>query len=178
MNNLEKMVAQEAGTSIYRLRELLSYDRESGIIRWKRDMRGPAKAGAEAGSVGRYRVIKIDQRAFGAHRIAWAIHFGKWPEKMIDHADGNPMNNRISNLRECSLAENACNAKKMRNNTSGYKGVRQCPRNGLWYGRVTLSRNAERKSRAVSGMFKTAEEAAQALAAARAELHGEFARNA
>ena len=46
-----------------------------------------------------------------AHRLAWALHHGEWPASVIDHIDGNPSNNRISNLRDVSQSVNAQNIK-------------------------------------------------------------------
>lgn len=45
------------------------------------------------------------------------------PEIVIDHIDGNPMNNRKSNLRVCTQSENCLNKKSISNNTSGFIGV-------------------------------------------------------
>lgn len=43
--------------------------------------------------------------------------------KIIDHKDGNKLNNQISNLRFCSIAQNGANSKKRKKTTSKFKGV-------------------------------------------------------
>lgn len=45
------------------------------------------------------------------------------PDIKVDHKDGNPFNNRRSNLRECTQSENLCNRSFMSNNTSSVIGV-------------------------------------------------------
>src|SRR3546814_1788886 len=52
-----------------------------------------------------------------AHRVAWAIHYGEWPNGQIDHINGDPSDNRIANLRDVSALENARNAKLDRKST-------------------------------------------------------------
>jgi len=37
---------------------------------------------------------------YSAHRMAWAIYYGKWPELEIDHINGDRSDNRIKNLRD------------------------------------------------------------------------------
>ena len=51
---------------------------------------------------------------------------GKHPEHEIDHAGGDPSNNRWVNLREATRGQNSQNRSRHRNNTSGYPGVTLC----------------------------------------------------
>lgn len=86
-----------------------------------------ASIGQDAGSLnqnGYYRV-KYKNLYFGTnHRLIWMFHNGLiTPDKIIDHLDGNKLNNVISNLRLCSSASNARNATKYKRNTSGVTGV-------------------------------------------------------
>lgn len=89
-----------------------------------------------------------------AHRAAWAIYHDAWPPEQIDHIDGNRANNRISNLRIVSNAENSRNRQIYSNNTSG------CPGVGLdRYGRRWRARIKVDYREIHLGTFDTMEEA-------------------
>lgn len=60
-----------------------------------------------------------------AHRVVWFLCTGEDPGAgfVIDHIDGNPSNNTVSNLRKVTVLENNRNVCLRTDNTSGYKGV-------------------------------------------------------
>jgi hypothetical protein len=91
--------------------------------------------------------------------------------KLVDHIDGNPLNNQNENLRLCTNAENCRNTKIYKNNTSGYKGVQSIGKQGKWFAII----NCNRKQKYI-GTFETKEEAAMAYNEYAKKLHGEFAR--
>jgi len=62
-------------------------------------------------------------KSVAVHRIVWALHFPISEDKVIDHIDGNPWNNKIENLREVDRATNSRNTKKHASNKSGVTGV-------------------------------------------------------
>jgi hypothetical protein len=70
-----------------------------------------------------YRNGKIHNVNYRAHRVIWALVYGEWPVDQIDHVNGIRTDNRISNLRLVSNAENQRNAKRSKRNTSGVTGV-------------------------------------------------------
>src|SRR5262249_61415835 len=107
-----------------RLQQLLSYDPGSGEFRWRALVR-PNRAGEIAGCPMRsdYWTIHIDGRNYRAHQLAWLYMNGEWGRPLIDHRDGDPFNNRWCNLRVSSYSHNAANRPRLRNNTSGFKGV-------------------------------------------------------
>jgi hypothetical protein len=126
-----------------RLRELLSYDPETGIFTW---IARPAlcnRIGAMAGSFDTrgYLRIQIDGRGHKYHRLAWLYVNGEWPKKGLDHINGVKDDNRICNLREATDSQNAANCAARPCNTSGFKGVYLESRSKTqkWRARVQVS---------------------------------------
>ena len=92
------------------------------------------------------------------------------PAVEVDHINRNGLDNRRTNLRLATRAENTRNAKLSRRNTSGFRGVSFDRFSGRWLATVRSDRRTYRL-----GAFATAEEAAIAYDFAAAALHGEFA---
>lgn len=105
------------------------------------------------------------------HKVLW-LHWGKPPARLLDHADGNGLDCRRSNLRPATGSQNAANRRKARTNTSGYKGVFWHSARQKWEARIELGGGKEKQL----GSFSDPREAAAAYEAAVRELHGEFAR--
>lgn len=160
-----------------RLRELLDYDPETGLFRWKMD-RPKAIKGDVAGCVAtrdggkQYRIIRISTKGsknYYAHRLVFLWMNGVYPTKQIDHIDGDGLNNRWSNLRECTPKENALNKRAGTLNKTGYLGVHQVS-SGLFVAQI--AGHGERKQHLLPY---------QRLLNAKArddeakKLHGEFA---
>jgi hypothetical protein len=142
------------------LRELLTYNPESGELRWKvRPSRG-VKAGDIAGTKTPQGYIKVKAKGniYFAHRIAWALHYGEDTELHIDHKDGDKSNNRIANLRLATSSENNYNIGVKSNNTSGHRGVRK--HRNKW--QVMLGNN-------YIGIYESREEAISARLQAEAD---------
>ena len=90
--------------------------------------------------------------------------------KGVDHADGNGLNNRRSNLRTATQSQNLANRQKQQGVTSRYKGVHWYARSGSW--RASVTKDYQRYN---LGAFTEEEEAARAYDTKARELFGEFA---
>ena len=84
------------------LREYLSYDKDTGIFKWKIYRRAKAKKNSIAGylKTNGYIAIKINNKAYYAHRLAWLYVYGELPNREIDHINRIKDDNRIENLRD------------------------------------------------------------------------------
>lgn len=68
--------------------------------------------------------VNYNGKLYAIHRIIWTLEVEDIPEGyIIDHIDGNPFNNRLTNLRCITVAENTRNAKLRVDNSTGYNGV-------------------------------------------------------
>lgn len=116
-----------------RLREVVRYDRCSGLFYWKIST-GKAKRGYVAGHTDSngYTKISIDSVKHFAHRLAWFYCHKEWPKNNIDHIDRCRNNNRLSNLRDVGQSLNGLNSPLRRNNSSGHTGVSYDPRRNTW----------------------------------------------
>jgi len=91
--------------------------------------------------------------------------------KIVDHIDGNTLNNDTDNLRVCTKAENCRNRKKDSDSTSPYKGIYWHKQAGKWRAQIV----AQGKYMSL-GLFPTAELAYEAYCKAVPLYHGEFGR--
>lgn len=106
--------------------EYLYYDETSpSCLRWKVS-RGKSKVDKGAGCLDKdgYYVVRINSIGYRSHRIILDLVGVVIPEnKIVDHIDGNPNNNKILNLRLVSHKENQHNKARTRLNKSGVSGV-------------------------------------------------------
>lgn len=163
--------------TVDRLRQLFSYDATTGVLYWNIPKSNRVKSGDVAGCAkgrvaNQHLAVSIDGRSYKVHRVVWCMSTGEWPTSSLDHKDGNPFNNRLSNLRECSSSENSFNRGPQRTNTTGFKGV-TLDKTGKFQAQISVNRRY-----IYLGRFSTALEAHAAYEKAAIEFHGAFARAA
>jgi hypothetical protein len=157
------------------LDQILRYDPVSGDLIWK--VLFPDRiAGAVItgkGSRTSYRKLALERLDFKAHRLCWILAYGKLPPEgaVIDHIDGNGLNNALSNLRACSQRMNSRNSKTPVSNTSGFKGVRSLAGTHRFQAYICVDRQQIHL-----GMYDTKEEAYSAYCDAAKTHFGEYAR--
>jgi hypothetical protein len=138
------------------------FDKVSGYI-WSLEQRGPT----------RYAVCYLDpsdlNRCLRMHRLIMAPQ----PNEVVDHIDGDGLNNQRANLRVCSQAQNTRNRRKLGGWTSRFKGVSlakgRCEK--CWRAQI---RQADKVRNL--GYFASESEAALAYDVAAQEAFGNFAR--
>jgi hypothetical protein len=124
-----------------RLKELLHYDPDNGVFTCVVS-RGGIKAGSRSGTTVKvtggksYRFMSIDNTRYYGHRLAWLYANGCMPSGEVDHINGNGIDNRLSNLRQVTSAENKKNSRNQKNNTSGVRGVSWHKRYNAWEARI------------------------------------------
>lgn len=166
------MPAPAGKLTAQRARELLSYDPETGTLTWKVS-RSRVRAGAQAGNLDHngYVRVRIDGVGYLAHRVAWLIVHGSCPD-LLDHKNGNRLDNRLQNLRPASPRLNQANRRIAKNNTSGVKGIIKEKGRTKWRARIRFHGKLLHL-----GAFDTKEEAAAAYASNAQRYFGEFARS-
>ena len=152
-------------------KEFLNYDSETGIFTKFVKYKGTTK---EAGCIDPQGYRRISIRINGltkntkAHRLAWFMTYGELPN-VIDHIDGNPLNNAIKNLRSCTQQQNTFNRGAYKNNTSGYKGVYWHKMAKKFQAKIGINGKLKHL-----GLFNTAKEASEVYEAKAKELFGEY----
>lgn len=106
----------------------------------------------------------------GGTRITVYMHQLITGSRFIDHIDGDPLNNRRSNLRPATKSQNGANARKNPGKTSRYKGVFWGRERSGWQAKITVERQ-----QVCLGRFANEEDAALAYDLAAREAFGEFA---
>lgn len=167
------------------LRECFSYNQATGLLWWKHrpishfkhkwDCHAFNKKYADKPATytagNGYIYVTVNYSRYLAHRVIWKMVHGKEPSKHIDHINGDPLDNRISNLREATQSQNLCNHAGQRRSKTGLKGASPRSDNpNIFVAQIRINGKQTR-----IGQFKTAEEAHAAYCKAAKELHGEFA---
>lgn len=156
--------------TLERLREVLSYNPETGEWKWIKRGHGRRLNGV-AGCIktGKYNrlEITIDKKIYVAHILAFFYMTGEWPSTLVDHIDTNPFNNRWNNLRLATQEQNRQNHRD-HGNQSGLVGAFWNRFRNCW---VSSIRDK------YLGTFETAQQAHEAYKKAALEQYGEFAHH-
>lgn len=150
------------------IRDHISYDPETGFFT-RLTHHTPDLVGGRADRPAKrnYRHLCFEGRRYLAHRLAWFFVHGKWPEMTIDHINGDPSDNQISNLRLADMAQNSSNRRPTGRFLKGVT-MHRCGR---------FQASIKVRGRQIHlGLHETEEGAHSAYAIAAAEHHGEFAR--
>lgn len=132
------------------------------------------KQGRNAGCAGYcgkpYWMIKIDGRRYRRGRLMFLAKFGRFPHPCIDHINGDSLDDRLCNLREATVQQNAWNHKPHSRRIQLPMGVRLIPGSGNYQARISCN-----KKQYHLGSYPTPEEAHLVYLAKRKEFFGDFA---
>ena len=150
------------------LKQIVHYNPETGAFTWIKD--GHRRKGCTITSRNAFGYIQvwIAPKNYSGHRLAWLYVHGELPQGHIDHANGDPADNRIINLRLCDDALNHGNMKVKR---KGLKGAWFNKSRGTWHAIAQC-----RGEKHYLGTFPSEEAAHEFYMAKAKELFGEFAR--
>ncbi len=125
MNKTKRTKAEQQELLEY-LREKYEYMPSTGLLRYKGHDKPPKpEKRQKKGYLDLHIRWKGNMTHVTFHRAVWAVCKGEWPKGTIDHINNNVDDNRIENLRECSMSENRFNMVLpwTPNNDTGLPGV-------------------------------------------------------
>ncbi len=153
----------------------VDYNQSTGLFTWNSPRaNNRIQAGDTAGCLTTNGYVTINfayegrTRSVVAHRLAYYMCTGELP-RCIDHANGNKVDNRITNLRKRTYSQHRMNAGLCSDNASKVTGVYYRKDCGRW--RAEITKDGVRKH---LGYFDTKDEAVKARKDAEAKLFGEF----
>lgn len=170
-----------------RLKEVFSYADGQLIFKWRDVSDFPHEkyqriwntkyAGKVAGTVdkdGRL-AIRVDGVTYYAHRIIWKMQKTGPVPSIIDHADGDPLNNKVDNLRAATHSKNMANSKERARKATNCVGL---PRGVYSVGNRFKAQVSINGSSKHLGSFISPEMAKIARDMAVGYMYGDFARYA
>ena len=148
--------------------EFLEYNPLTGDLIWKAKAAYQTVIGANAGGINGegYIGVWIGGVNFLAHRIAWFLYYGEWPEEEIDHRNRIKTDNRITNLRDVTTFTNHQNRS---DNKSGAVGVTWHKATNKWHSQIYKA-----GKRIHLGLFEEFVDAVIARKEAESLYHPEF----
>lgn len=163
-------MAEKYSLTRERLKELLHYNPNTGVFKWRiyrGGHGGKARLGAVAGCKSNgYLVIGLERQQYGAHQLAALYMTGEFAIN-VDHKFGNGLDNRWCNLRPATVLLNRQNQRKTKSNSvSGLMGAFFDKRCGRWFSTIRVD-----GKRMPLGRFDTAQQAHAAYITAKRRLH-------
>lgn len=156
------------------LKRLLRYDPETGLWFRRTSFRANYQVDDRADRLQKrsgYYIVRIKRRGYPAARLAIFYMTGEWPPFGTDHKDANPGNNKWKNIRPADQTENNANARRRKDNKSGYRGVSWTKDKRKWHARIVCRGKVK-----LLGYFKDPYAAHLAYRKAAKEVFGVFAR--
>lgn len=156
------------------LRKVLHYNRTTGEFFWRVDRGRKIKAGMRAGCFQKsdpgYVVIRLGDKLYLAHRLAWFYVKGVWP-RWIDHINGRRTDNSWKNLRDVTPTQSGQNVRRHKDALSQFKGIRRDCTGKRW--EAVIFTQGKRKW---LGTHDTEAGAATLYDRAARKFHGNYAR--
>lgn len=139
------------------LKGILYYNKQTGIFNWRERDRSFFNSdrafkswnsrfcGRNAGTIKKnsngisYYQIVILGKKYYAHRLAYLYITGIWPPVIIDHEDGDGLNNTWTNIKQATYQENSKNREMSRANKTGCMGVTFSKERKKWIVKVNIS---------------------------------------
>jgi len=123
------------------LKQILSYDPDTGEWTWLISTSPKAQAGQKAGCINKQgrRQIAIEGKTYKSYRLAFLYMTGKWPDRWVDHINKDTSDDRWFNLRLATPKQNAMNRTTHLNNSSGKKGVCWHKHYEKWWAYIMLN---------------------------------------
>jgi hypothetical protein len=148
------------------------FEYRDGNLYWKFPTSTKVKMGDKLGSLSSngYMQTTFLGTRFKVHRLVFMYHYGYLPP-VVDHKDGNPLNNKIENLRACTKLQNSYNKRLYSSNRSGITGVSWNCRDKRWMARCSVGGKKYHL-----GYFGNVEDAKKVVEEFKLKHHGEFAR--
>lgn len=148
-------------------------DADLFFLKWCASRRMNYSVGVAFHAVHRFKLDNGTSKNIPIHRVILSRMLGRelTSADIVDHINGDPLDNRRSNLRLADTSQNRMNQGKRRDNKSGFKGVVFHPQSGKWRARI--------KARGIVydlGLHDTPELASIAYGEGAKIHHGEFSK--